>query len=476
MNKLIVLIFFLGNCFFVRAQDSLRVSTATQEPHDVHLNLNQCLEYAYKHQKIMANSSLDVEIAKAKVKETTGIGLPQINASGNYTYFPKIPITLFPDFISPLVYGVLNNQGVKNSSGQVIQVPTGPTVYTPVAFGLKNTAYASLDLNQILFDGTYLVGLQAARVYKELSTKSLTQSKITTAVNVSKAYYNVLVVKEQIQILESDISRLSKNLSDTRALFSNGLVEKIDLQRIEVQLNTIITQKLKATRLLELSLYSLKYQMGMPLENTLVLDEDVKNLSLPEVVDTTSNDPKQRIEYSLQSTQVHLYQLDLKRNRFTMLPTLNGVAEYRLAYQNGQFSHLFDTKYPQSYLGLNISIPIFSGFERSSRIQQARLTLKKSENDLNDLGRALELDLRNSRVAYLNNLEDLKTQEKNRELSKEIYRVTKIKYEQGIGSSLEVTTAETDLKSAETNYLNALFNALISKVDLDKSMGILAVN
>lgn len=469
-HKFFVFILSLFLSLETRAQDSLNNATA------YHLSLQQCLEYAYKHQKAMANSSLDIEIAKAKIKETTGIGLPQITGSGQYLYFPKIPVTLFPDFISPLVYGVLNAKGVKDQNGNVITVPTGPTVYTPVAFGLKNTSYASLDLSQILFDGTYLVGLQASKTYKELSTKSLQQTKIQTAVQVSKAYYNVLVGKEQLNILDADISRLSKNLNDTRALFKNGIVEKIDLSRIEVQLNTIITQRIKAVRLLNLSLYSLKYQMGMPLETPLILDEEVKNLQLPELVDTLNLDPKRRIEYSLQSTQVHLYQLDVKRNRNLNLPTLTGIAEYRWAFQNGQFSHLYDTKYPQSFIGVNLNVPIFSGFERSARTQQAKLTLKKSENDLEDLGKALSLDLKNSRVAYQNNLDDLKTQAKNRELSQEIYRVTKIKYEQGIGSSLELTTAETDLKLAETNYLSALFNALISKVDLDKSLGSLATN
>jgi len=470
MNKalIIIVLIFLG--LSSQAQDSLK------SINNYHFNLQQCLDYAYKHQKSMANSSLDVEIAKAKIKETTGIGLPQINGSAQYLYFPKIPVTLFPDFISPLVYGVLNAKGVKDQNGNVITVPTGPTVYTPVAFGLKNTSYASLDLSQILFDGTYLVGLQASKTYKELYTKALTQTKIQTAVQVSKAYYNVLVGKEQLNILDADIARLSKNLYDTRALFKNGIVEKIDLSRIEVQMNTILTQRVKALRLLDLSLYSLKYQMGMPLESSLILDEDVKNLHMDEMVDTSGLDPKRRIEYSLQSTQVHLYQLDLKRNRFTNLPTLTGIAEYKWAFQNGQFSHLFDTKYPQSFVGLNLNVPIFSGFQRSARTQQAKLTLKKSENDLEELGKTLNMDLKNSRVAYLNNLDDLKTQEKNRELSKEIYRVTKIKYEQGIGSSLELTTAESDLKNAETNYLSALFNVLISKVDLDKSLGLLANN
>ena len=473
MNKIIVALFCLFLIFQIKAKEKINFQHVG-DTSQVHFSLRQCLEYAYSHQKAMLNSSLDVEIAKSKIRETTGIGLPQITASGQYLYFPKLPITLFPDFISPLVYGVLNTKGVKDQNGNIITVPTGPVQYTPVAFSLKNTSNVSLDLSQILFDGSYLVGLQASKVYKELSTKALIQTKIQTATIVSKAYYNVLVGKEQLDILDADIARLNKNFEETKSMNKNGFVEKIDLSRLEYQLNNLITQKKKAERLYELSYYALKFQMGMPLETKLSLNEEVKDINMPETLDSGNVDPKQRIEYSLQETQVHLYQLDVKRNKFAYLPSLVAIGEYKVAYQNNSFSELFKNSYPQAYIGANLSVPIFSGLQKSNRLQQAKLTLKKSENDLAELSKNLSLDLKNAQVNYLNNLDELKNQEKNRKLAAEIYRVTKIKYEQGIGSSLEVTTAETELKTAENNYLSALFNALIAKVDLERALGTLA--
>ncbi len=484
MNRLFFRTFnpaiFLFFSTFVSAQDtSSRKLDTTYSRQAYHFNLNDCLQYAYIHQKAMANSSLDVEIAKAKVKETTGIGLPQITASGQFLYFPEVASVIFPDFITPLVTYALNSNQVANSkTGQVIPVQSGGASQA-VKLSLTHTAYGSVDLSQILFDGTYLVGLQASKVFRELSTKSLKQTKIQTALAVSKAYYNTLVGKEQLKVLDADIKRVEKNYSDTKALNQNGLVEKIDLSRVELQLNILLTQRIKAQRTQDLGVYALKYQMGMPLENPLFLDSLDKvagSIQLPEVADTNSLDPKNRIEYSLQSTQVHLNLLDLKRYRFANLPTLTAIGEYRISLQNNSYVKLLNTIYPQAFIGLNLNVPVFSGFQRSNRIKEAKFTLRKSENDLKDLGVALKLDLRNSRTTYQNSLDDFKTQEKNQDLAKEIYRVTKIKYEQGIGSSLELNTAEQDLKTAETNYLSSLYNALISKVDLDKSMGILIIN
>lgn len=450
-------------------KDTLLVNGA-----DNSFDLNKCLKYAYKHSRNMANSSLDIEMAKAKVRETTGIGLPQITASGQFLFIPQIPTTFLFDFISPVVYSALNTNSVLNSStNKIITVPGSFGAPVSAKFGLTHTSYASADLSQILFDGTYLVGLQAAHTFRELSTKTLIQTKIQTTVLVSKAYYNVLVAKEQINVLDAGIARIQKNYNDTKALQKNGLVEKIDLSRIELQLNTQVFQKINAIRVFNYGIDALKYQMGMNLEEPIKIPGEVKNMNLPEIIDTISLDPKQRIEYSLQSTQVHLYQLDVKRNRFTNLPTLTGIAEYRLAFQNNSFSNLFKTQYPQSFIGVNLNVPIFSGFQRSARTQQAKLTLQKSENDLLDLSRSLELEIKTSRGNYQNSLDDLQTQEKNKLLAKEIYRVAKIKYEQGIGSSLEESTAEADLKTAETGYLSALFNALVSKVDLDKATGVL---
>ena len=414
------------------------------------MSLQEAIEYAQTHQTSVLNAGIDEQIAKNTVKQTIGIGLPQISGNANFSDFIKVPTSLLPGEIF----------------GQ-------PGTQIPVQFGVKYQSSAGLELNQLLFDGSYLVGLQAAKTYKELSNKNLRRTRIETAVAVSKAYYSVLVSNEQVQLLDANISRLKKSLSDTEAFFKNGFVEKIDVDRLKVLNNNLETERENVIRLLALNVNLLKFQMGMPIETELVLKDNIDSLqSLEEatlVTDSTAY--RNRIEYSMMQTQKRVNEFDLKRYKSLFLPSLSAFASTSQSFQSNKFSELFDTNFPTTVVGLRLSVPIISGGQKLYQVRNAKLQVQKTENDLVNLRNGINLEISQAQTSYQNGVKSLDNQKRNIELATEVLRVSRIKYEQGVGSSLEVTTAETALKESQNNYINALYDLLINKINLDKASG-----
>jgi outer membrane protein len=416
--------------------------------------LADCIQYAYEHQDTIVNARLDVKSAEYKVKETTGIGLPQLNGSASFLDYVKIPTTLIPgEFI-----------------GQ-------PGTYIPLKFGVKYQSNLGLDASQILFDGSYLVGLKASKTYKELSLRNVTRSLIEANVQVTKAYYQVLVSGESIKLLDANIKQIKEQYDQTAAQNKQGFVEKIDVDRVSVQYNDLVTTRANTLRLLILNIQMLKFQMGMPIETQLTLKDKLEDVKLDEtetesmLVATDTAAYHKRVEYSLYETQLKLNKLDLQRQKSQFLPTLSAVANYTSSYQNNGFSTLYNSQFPSSYIGLNLKVPIFNGFQRSNQVKQAKISVQKTQNDMDNLKNALNLQTSAARIGYINGLQTLNNQKHNREVAEEVLRVSRIKYQQGVGSSIEVTQAETSLVTADNSYIQGLYNALISKVDLDRAYG-----
>ncbi|WP_304067162.1 TolC family protein [Pedobacter glucosidilyticus] len=413
--------------------------------------LEECIQYAYKHQTDVLNADIDQKIADAKVKETIGIGLPQISGNATFQDFLKIPTSLIP---SEIFGGT-------------------PGTFTPVQFGVKYQSSTGIDVSQLLFDGSYIVGLQASKTFKELSQRAFTRTKIETNVAVRKAYYMVLVNNEQLDLLNANISQLEEQLKQTKALNENGFAEKIDVDRLNVLYNNLITERENIKRLLALGNQMLKFQIGMPVEHTLIVEGKIADVNLADteevVLDTTAY--KSRIEYSLSQTQIKLNELDLKRYKSQYLPSLAAFGSGAYQFQSNNFSQLYDNRFPTVVVGLQLNVPIFSGFQKANRVAQAKLALQKSNNDLFQVKNYINLEIKSSATNFRNSIASLNNQRANLNLANEILRVSKIKYEQGVGSSIEVTQAQTSLKEAENNYINALYDALVNKVNLDKASG-----
>lgn len=413
--------------------------------------LEECIQYAYKHQTDVLNADIDQKIADAKVKETIGIGLPQISGNARFQDFLKIPTSLIPSEI----FG------------------GAPGTFTPVQFGVKYQSTTGIDVSQLLFDGSYIVGLQASKTFKELSQRAFTRTKIETNVSVRKAYYMVLVNNEQLDLLNANISQLGEQLKQTKALNENGFAEKIDVDRLNVLYNNLVTERENIKRLLALGNQMLKFQIGMPVEHTLIVEGKIADVNLADteevVLDTTAY--KSRIEYSLTQTQIKLNELDLKRYKSQYLPSLAAFGSGAYQFQSNNFNQLYDNRFPTVVVGLQLNVPIFSGFQKANRVAQAKLELQKSNNNLFQVKNSINLDIKNSATSFRNSIASLNNQRANLNLANEILRVSKIKYEQGVGSSIEVTQAQTSLKEAENNYINSLYDALVNKVNLDKASG-----
>ncbi|RKR82725.1 outer membrane protein TolC [Mucilaginibacter gracilis] len=436
-------------------------------------SLADCIKYAYEHQDSVLNAQLDVKSAEFKVKETTGIGLPQVSGSVNFQDYLKVPTILIPDFVSPAVYGVIKSQNIKDGNGQAI---VAPTQFAPFSgsFTQKYNNTFGLDVSQILFDGSYLVGLQASKTYKELSQKSLTRTKIATNLNVTKAYYQVLVNNEQIKLLDANIKQLKQQLDETTAQNKQGFVEKIDVQRLEVQYNNLVTNRENVVRSLVLTYEMLKFQMGMPIGRDLILKDKLEDVKLDNNVAETSVDTsfyRKRIEFSLLETSKQLNLLDLKRKKSQYLPSLIAFGNTGIQFQDNSIGNLYNTNYPSTYVGVKLSVPIFNGFQRKYQVKQSEIAVLKSQNDIENLKNGLSLQADAARINYANGVQSLNNQKRSRELAQEVLRVSKIKYEQGVGSSIEVTQAQTALENADNQYIQALYTALISKVNLDQAYG-----
>jgi outer membrane protein TolC len=414
----------------------------TAQPAAVHnFSLQDCINYSYEHQDTVKNAALDMKNAEYKVRETTGIGLPQITGTASFTDYLKTPTVIF---------------GTQKFS-----------IYQPY------NAAAGIGLNQIIFSGSYLVGLQASKTYKELSQRSYTRSRIDTRVNVTKAYYQVIVSNEQIKLLDADIAQLKRQVNETTAENKQGMAEKIDVDRISVQFNNLVTKRENAVRSLALSYEMLKFQMGMPITEEIILTDKLEDVHMDANVadngDTTFY--HNRIEYNLQETNVKLNALDVKNKKSNLLPTLNFLANSSLAYQSQKFGSLFNTQYPATYVGLSLNIPIYTGGQHKYQVKESEITVQKSQNDLEALKNGILLQANSARINYINSIKSLDNQKQNQQLAQQVLKVTQIKYGQGVGSSLEVTQAQTDLESADNDYIQALYTALISKVDLDKAYG-----
>lgn len=434
-------------------------------------NLQECLEYAYNHNDSLKNAQLDIESAKYKVKETIGIGLPQVSATASFQDYIKVPKIPFPNF-EYLFQDILYSQNVQNTSGNRVDPPKGDRT-SLLGFQQKYNANYALSVNQLLFNGSYLVGLKASKTFKELSEKNYNRTKIATTVAVTKAYYQVLVSNEQLSLLDANIKQLSQQLRETTELNKQGFVEKIDLDRLRVVFNNLNTTRENTERLLVLSIQLLKFQMGMPVTENLTVKDKIEDVNLDItstiVVDTTAY--KNRVEYSLLETQSRLNALDLQRIKSQALPTLAAFGSAGNAYQSAAFSNLFDMNLPSVFVGLQLNVPIFSGFQRTNQVKQARIALQKTNNILNIAKNGFLLQQEQARIAYQNGIKSLTNQKANMDLAREVLRVSQIKYKEGVGSSLEVTQAQTELETAENNYIQALYNALVSKVDLDNAYG-----
>jgi outer membrane protein TolC len=422
-------------------------------------SLKQAVDYAIAHQVQVKNSQIDLQNANAKVNEIRAMGLPQVNGS----------LSLTNNLILQRVFIPARIFNPAAAEGELIAAK----------FGVDNAGFANVGLSQLVFDGTYLLGLKASSVYKDLAVKSVTQSKQQVAENVTKAYYGILVNEKRQSLLALNVARLDTLLKETRELNKQGFVEKIDVQRLDVQANNLRTELDNVNRLQELSYSLLKFQMGFPMEEPIKLSESLEKVELATFNLNAAGDfnYSNRIEYSILQTQENLAELDLKSIKAGYLPRLLLNANYGYnAGANGFGDLVSKPWFDNAAVTVALQIPIFDGYSKKYRAIQSANNLQKVRQSYSLLKSSIDLQRSQASITMKNALESMKEQKANLELANEISRVTRVKYQNGVGSNLEVLNAETSIKESQANYFTALYNALIAKVEVEKANGTLYID
>jgi len=450
---------------------------AQENQQSTSFTLEQCIQYALENSINVKNAIIGEESALAKVRETRGIGLPQISAAGSVVHNPKLP-RFFTTYTG--AGGIVDLSSVPN-------IEVGDVVAAKNFFQLQSSGGLSATANQMIFNGSYLVGLKASKTYKDLAAKTTNQTKEQVIQQVTKAYYNVLINHERLALFTNNISRVDSLLKNTKALNENGFSESIDVDRIQVTLNNLIAERDKFANLNDLGLELLKFQMNYPMEQTINVVGDIQTVEVNTNTDiyNQSWDIRTRPDYQVLETNRRLQELNVKNQYAAGMPTLNAFATYGYQTQSPNIGGLFKTNsrihdeggvgpdkwYDYSQVGLSLNVPIFSGLQRHYRLQQEKLSLLKIENSFISLKNSVDLEIKQSTINFKNALKSLVAQKANQDLAGKVAHITKIKYEQGVGSNLEVVDAENSLRQAQTNYYSALFDAMVAKVDLDKAYG-----
>lgn len=404
------------------------------------VTLREAVNYALANQPRIQQSLLDEEITASTVRSKLADWYPQVNFN----------------------YGLQHNFILQTS------VIGG----NPIKFGVDNTSSGQFSVSQTLFNRDVLL----ARRTKEdvlLQAKQVTSSnKIELEVNVSKAFYDVLATSQQIRIAQENITRIEKSLKDATSQYKAGIADKIDYKRATISLNNSKAAKKINEELVIAKTAYLKFLMGFPDSAQFNISYDSLAMEKEIWIDTLLQpDLKNRVEYRLLETQRKLQESNVLYNRWSYLPAVSANAAYNLNFQNDRFSKLYSNNFPNSFAALTLSLPIFQGGKRKANLHTATLQLQRTDQDIINLQNAVNTQYAQALAAYKSSLQTYQAQQENVALAKEVYDVIQLQYRSGIKTYLEVITAETDLRTAQINYYNALYQVLAGKIDVQRALG-----
>ncbi|MCB0633816.1 MAG: TolC family protein, partial [Lewinella sp.] len=437
------------------------------------VSLEEAINYALNNSNTIKNARLNIADADAQIIERRAFGLPQLNGSVNYQYYLKVPVQPLPEnfqvfglvfadlmpYLSESTQQILINQNSGDDSGGV-------------AFVLKNNLTASLNLETMIFDGSYFVGLQAAKAARRYAAQDMLTKEREVRNQVIDAYYPVLLIDENLELLEKNITNLGQLKYETTELYKAGFAEQLDVDRLELSLINLQTERDNLNRQHELAVANLKYSMNYPQETELEVSGDLEEMltEAPEGSLTDNINFSHRPEVGLIDQALELNELNVRVNKIAYLPSLRGFATYQQSYYGNDLKNGFWA--PAGLVGLTLNVPIFDGFDKKAKIQRAKLDLEEVSNQREDLIRGITLEVENARISYLNARERLTNQKKNLELAERIYETTQIKYREGVGSSLEVSQAEQSLYTTQSNYMQAWYDLVVARAALQKALNI----
>lgn len=433
-------------------------------------SLNQAVDYATRNSPTLEMNELDKVDAEAQIKERLAIGLPKLNGSLGYTYNIQIPQQLVTDFITPALYGVLFQEGL------VEPFDLGDPASFPLGFGLNHTVEAGLNLQALIFDGSYLLSIKGAREYRNFVDIQGNQTQYEIKSNVIKAYLPVLVAEKNKEILDKNIANLERSLNETKVIYENGFVEKLDVDRLELSLENLKTERKKVDQVVRVTLNALKFQMGYPVNKEIKVDDDFDKLVAGLVAEKVDIEKEERLsnrpEIAILEKGDALNDLNIRAIKAGYYPSLSGFAVHQQSlYRNRLFDSGESDWIPATFVGLNLNVPIFDGFDKKAKLQRALVSQRKNQIQLKEFKRGVQLQVVNAKINFNNNQQTALNAKKTFELSKRIHETTQIKYREGVGSSVEVMQAEREMFTAQSNYINALYELLVAKTDLDIALG-----
>lgn len=405
----------------------------------------EAVDYALQNAVQVKNALIDIQLQEQQNKQITAQALPQLNGSVSFTDYLSIPTQLIP--------------------AEFVGGPAG--TYFPVKFGTKYSGTYGANLQQILFDGQVFVGLQARRAAIKNATLAADVTKEQIKSNVYKVYYQLVVGQRQIGTVDANIANYEKLLHDTKVIYQNGFAEKLDVDKVQVQLSNLETQKLKAENQIDAGKEGLKLLMNVPESDSLVLtdtlsDEEIKS----NILDQNFN-YEDRKEFQQLETAIELGKYNVKRYQLSKFPTLSFSANANRNAQRTSFTFFKNQEpwYTSSFINFNLAIPIFDGGLKNANIRTAKLNLLKLNNSLDQLKSSIDNGVSQSRINMKSAILTMDAQKKNIDLAEQVYNSTKLKYEQGLGSNQEISTAQADLVTAQNNYYSSLYDAIIAKID-----------
>ncbi len=402
-------------------------------------NIVQAIDFAMANNADVKNAYADIAIARQTVKEVTAIGIPQVKGAIAFQDALEKQVFVFP----------INGVG------------------TPIRVGNTYTTQASLNLTWLMLDGTYFLGLKSAKQFTDMSKKLASKTETDIKIDVTKTYFLCLITKENISLINSSYNTLYKTFEQVKALNKEGFSEALDVDRLQLQLNNLEITRQKLNDQYQILLGALKVKIGLDMATPIKLSDNITELNDRfNGLDTAGNvNLAARTDYQVLQQQLVLSKLNVKRYQYGKYPNLAGAFTYQQSNFGETINYSRENWFSNSFIALQMNVPIFSGFGNDAKIQKAKIEQIKTEYTINKVENLISLEVMQNKLKYMRALELVEQQKENLNLANRILNVTTIKYNEGIGSNLELITANQDLKTTQTNYLSAVYDLLVAKLD-----------
>lgn len=419
-----------------------------QSTTDTVVTLKQCVTFALRNQPQVRQAGIDEQINEKNIRIGLADWLPQISSTDIYQHYFK---------------------------GSPAAAAADPAA---LATGENLSEYSALGLqaNQVIYNNDVLQAAKAAKYSREYYKENTVSSQINVVADVSKAFFDVLLSQKQLDILNEDIIRLQRSLKDAKNKYDAGVVDKTDYKQATISLNNSLATRKQTAEAIKSKIAYLKQIMGIGSGKNLVLQYDSTTYQQEIAIDTLQQpDVNNRIEYRLLQTQKGLDNVNVNYYKWGFLPSLTAQGSYNLYYLSNRFSSLYNTSIPNAYAGLTLTLPIFTGTKRLQNLSKARLQVDRVDLDLENTANTINTEYVQALASYKSNYTSYILLRQNVDLAKDVYKVVSLQYREGVKTYLDVIVAQSDLRTAELNYYNALFQLLSSKIDLEKALGILNV-